>query len=87
EYRIGGHMGDNYLVINGEQIKEMGVSAGLGIPVRRSVATSSSLKANIFFDYTRKSGSLSNSLHTENIFTLGVSINLYDYWFLKRKYD
>ncbi len=87
EYRLGGHIGNDYLVINGEQIKEMGVSAGLGIPVRRSLATRSSMKTNIFFDYCRKSGSLSNNLHTEDIFTVGISINLYDYWFLKRKYD
>ena len=37
EYRIGAHMGDNYLIINGEQIKEYGASIGLGLPMRRTL--------------------------------------------------
>jgi hypothetical protein len=82
EYRIGGHFEDNYLIINGEQIKEYGVSIGIGIPMRRTAS-----KTNLFFDFTRKSGSLSNSFHNEGYLTMGISLNLYDSWFLKRKYD
>ena len=37
EYRIGGHIEDNYLIINGEQVKEYGVSVGIGLPMRRTV--------------------------------------------------
>ena len=82
EYRLGAHMDDNYLVINGVQVKEAGVSAGLGIPMRRTLS-----KANIFADYTRRSGE-SASMHIENYITIGVSLNLYDpFWFIKRKYD
>jgi hypothetical protein len=86
EYRIGGHMGDNYLIINGVQVKEYGASLGLGIPMRQT-PTGEHLKANLFFDYTRKSGSLSNSVHSEDYITAGISFNLYDFWFVKRKYD
>jgi hypothetical protein len=86
EYRIGGHIGNNYLIINGVQIKEYGASLGLGIPMRQT-PTGEHLKANLFFDYTRKSGSLSNSLHSEDYITAGISFNLYDFWFVKRKYD
>jgi hypothetical protein len=82
EYRAGGHIEDNYLIINNEQIKEFGFTAGLGIPLRRTLS-----KANLFFDFTRKSGTLENDLHREDYFTLGVSLNLYDFWFMKRKYD
>lgn len=81
EYRIGGHMEDNYLIINGEQIKEVGASFGIGIPMRTSS------KTNLFFDYTRKTGSTLNNLHIENYYTIGISLNLYDYWFIKRKYE
>ena len=84
EYRVGGHVGDNYLILNGEQVKEIGASAGIGIPLRRTVSLS---KANLFVDYTRRSGSLTNGLHTENYFTVGASLNLYDWWFMKRKYE
>jgi hypothetical protein len=84
EYRFGGHVGDNYLILNGEQIKEIGVSVGVGIPLRRTVSLS---KANLFVDYAKRSGSFANGLHDENYFTVGASINLYDWWFMKRKYE
>jgi hypothetical protein len=82
EYRIGAHMGDNYLIINNEQIKEYGASIGLGLPMRRTLS-----KANLFLDFTKKTGSFENNLHNENYLTLGLSLNFYDFWFLKRKYD
>lgn len=83
DYRLGAHFGDNYLILNGAQIKEAGVSAGFGIPMKRG----SLAKANLFIDYTRKSGPFSAGLHTEHYLTAGASINLYDFWFVKRKYD
>ncbi len=82
EYRIGGHFGDNYLIINGEQVKEYGASFGLGLPMSRSRS-----KTNLFFDFTRKTGSNLNSLHDENFYLMGVSLNIYDFWFVKKKYD
>ena len=82
DYRIGGHFSDSYVVINGSQLKESGVSAGLGFPMLGSVS-----KANIFFDYTKRKLSASASMPYENVYSIGVSINMYDYWFLKRKYE
>lgn len=82
EYRIGGHYGDNYLIINGEQIKEYGASIGIGIPMRRTIS-----KVNLYLDFTRKSGFSSNNYHAEDFLSMGISINLYEMWFIKRKYD
>jgi hypothetical protein len=82
EYRIGAHVEDNYLVLNGKQIKEYGFTAGLGLPLRRTQS-----KANVFFDYTKKSGMILNNSHIENYFTIGLSLNFYDFWFLKRQYE
>jgi hypothetical protein len=82
EYRVGGHVGSNYLIINNEQVKEIGASVGIGIPMMRSLS-----KTNLFFDYTRKNGSALNNLHTENYYTVGISLNLYDFWFYKQKYE
>jgi hypothetical protein len=88
EYRIGGHIGDNYLIVNGEQVKEYGASFGIGIPMSRSLSEKRSLsRTNIFFDYTRKYGSSSSILHEEKYFTMGICLNIYDFWFVKRKYD
>jgi hypothetical protein len=82
EYRLGAHIADNYLIIDGVQLKEYGASLGLGFTLRGSPS-----KANIFFDYTRKEGDLSKGMYNENIFSVGISLNLYDLWFVKRKYD
>jgi len=82
EYRIGGHFGDNYLIINGEQIKEYGASLGIGLPLPRTPS-----KVNLFIDFTRKSGFSSINYHAEDYLSAGISLNLYDFWFMKRKYD
>jgi hypothetical protein len=82
EYRIGGHVGDNYLIINNEQIKDYGASIGIGLPLRRTFS-----KVNLFLDFTRKTGFQSYSIHHENYLSAGFSLNLYDGWFVKRKYD
>jgi hypothetical protein len=82
EYRIGGHTGNTYLVINGEQVNEIGASFGLGIPMRRSRS-----RTNLFIDFTRRSGSGLATKHIEDFYTMGASLNLWEIWFLKRKYD
>jgi hypothetical protein len=82
EYRLGAHMGNNYLIINGAQVKEIGASFGLGIPMRRSLS-----RVNLFADYTKKSGSEAAGLHTERLLTIGASLNIYDFWFIQRKYN
>ena len=82
EYRVGGHFGDTYLIIHDEQIKEYGASFGIGLPMRRTYS-----RTNFYFDFTRKSGSGSSIPHIEDFYTMGISLNLYDNWFLKRKYE
>jgi hypothetical protein len=82
EYRLGGHISDNYLLLNGANIKEYGASCGLGLRLRNSLS-----KTNIYFDFTRKNGNLAKGLHNENFYTMGISLNLYDFWFMKKKFD
>ena len=82
EYRAGAHIGDNYLSINGSQIKEKGASFGVGIPLRRTLS-----KINLFVDYSQRSGAESARLHEENVLTVGGSLNLHDFWFFKRRYN
>jgi hypothetical protein len=82
EYRLGGHIGDSYLIVHDQQIKEYGASFGIGVPMRRTFS-----RTNFFFDFTRKSGPESQGFHTEDYYTMGVSLNLHDFWFIKRKYE
>jgi hypothetical protein len=82
EYRAGYHIEDNYLILNGKQVKEWGASFGIGMQLRRTRS-----RVNFFFDYTRKSLETSAVSHYENFFTMGASLNFYDFWFMKRKYE
>jgi hypothetical protein len=82
EYRAGAHFGNTYLVIHDEQVKQHGFSLGLGLPMRRSFS-----RTNIYFDYTRYDGSGAGIIHIEKYYTMGISLNMYDNWFMKRKYD
>jgi hypothetical protein len=85
EYRIGAHIDNNYLIVNGEQLKEKGASIGIGVPLRNMASKPSMI--NFYLDFTRKSGSLANSLHNEDYLTMGLSVNFFDNWFVKHKYD
>jgi hypothetical protein len=88
EYRVGAHIEDNYLIIDGAQLKEYGASFGIGIPMSRTLTKSNSLsRTNFYFDWTKKYGPSSSNLPTENYYTIGISLNFYDFWFVKRKYD
>jgi hypothetical protein len=63
-------------------VNEFGASIGAGIPLRRTYS-----KINFYIDYTRKSVTGAPYIYNENYFTIGASINMYDFWFVKRKYD
>jgi hypothetical protein len=82
DFRLGGHIEDNYLIYNGQQVKEWGVSGGFGMMLRKTPS-----KVNVFFDFTRKSLAATSLSHYENYFTMGASINFYNIWFVKHKYE
>ena len=80
-YRAGFHYEHTSLNINGKNISEMGVSLGLGLPIR---------KAGTMLHFTfegGKRGTLESNLIQERYlkFTFGFTIN--DRWFVKPKYD
>jgi len=82
EYRFGGYFGDNYLALGGYQLKEKGASFGVGIPLRRTIS-----RLNLFVDYTQISAPKESGLHSENMINIGGSLNFYDRWFFKRRYN
>lgn len=88
EYRAGAHISDNYLILNGVQLKEFGVSCGLGLRLSKPGPVGNPIsRANFYVDYTKIKGDIALGLHNENIFSFGVSLNLYDWWFVKRRYE
>jgi hypothetical protein len=80
-YRLGGHYHNSYLQLDGEQLKDYGISFGVGLPLRN---TKSSF--NLTLEAGRR-GTLENNLIRENYLFLSFSVTLHDFWFMKRKFD
>ncbi|MFC2080969.1 hypothetical protein ACFLR8_02035 [Bacteroidota bacterium] len=80
-YRLGGHYQNSYLKLKGEQLKDYGISFGVGLPLKN---TKSSF--NMAWEVGRM-GTLENSLIRENYMFLSFSVTLHDFWFIKRKFD
>jgi hypothetical protein len=78
-FQSGVYYGNSYLQINGEQIKDMGITAGFGI---NSLKTP--LAYAITFNYGIK-GTTKNNLVRENYFNVNFLINYGSIWFTKGK--
>jgi len=81
EYRIGCRYGESYTLFAGDEVKEYGITFGTGIPMRRSRS-----RISLAVDLSTRGGS-TGEIPRETRISVGASLNLYDYWFLKRKYD
>lgn len=81
KYRAGIHQEYSYLKLNNNQIKEFGISFGAGIPFPKSKST-----ANFAIEFGKK-GTTKDNLVRNNYTKLSLYLNLYDYWFVKRKFD
>lgn len=80
-YRIGGYYNDTYLIMNGTPIKDYGISFGLGLPFKNS-----GTMFNIAVELGTR-GTKSNNLVQINYSRITLSLSLFDFWFIKRKYD
>lgn len=81
EYRIGCRYSESYSLYNGAQFKEYGITFGAGIPMRRSRS-----RTSVFVDLSTK-GSIEETYFRETRIAVGASLSLYDFWFLKAKYE
>ncbi len=80
-YRAGLKYEKSYLMFGDQQINDFGISFGVGLPVARSNST-----INISGELGRR-GTKENNLVLENYAKLNLSVNLYDLWFQKRRFD
>ncbi|MFP4059947.1 MAG: hypothetical protein ACLFUC_05635 [Bacteroidales bacterium] len=80
-FRAGGYFNDTYFKINGIQLNEYGMTFGLGFPIRNSNSM-----FNIGLEIGQR-GTTENNLIQENFKRLNFSFTLYDFWFIKRKFD
>jgi len=84
DYRLGFHYDKTNISINNQDIKQYGVTFGLGLPLARN--GTAFYKVN-FAGEVGQRGTLSNSLIKETYFTFHLSFTLNDKWFIKYKYD
>lgn len=80
-YRAGFHQESSYLQFNNHQIKEFGVSFGAGFPFPKSKST-----ANFALEFGKR-GTTKDNLVRDNYTKFSLYLNLYDYWFVKRKFN
>jgi hypothetical protein len=81
DFRIGASYGSTPLQFGINQLNEVSVSFGLGIPVKKSRTK---------YDFScilGKRGTIENSLIEEQFVRLGLSVSYDGIWFVKRKYD
>ncbi len=80
-YRVGLNYKQTYLMFDDQHINDYGISFGVGLPIYRSNST-----INVAAEFGKR-GTTKNNLVLENYAKLNVSVNLYDLWFIKRKFD
>ena len=80
-YRLGGFYEQTYLVINGQSINKIGVTAGMSLPLPRSQSN-----VNVALEIG-KCGTKSANLIQESYVNLSVGVSIFERWFVKRKYN
>ncbi len=80
-YRFGLFYDNGMLEFNNSRINEIGISCGIGLPIKKSNTV-----INISFEYINK-GTTENNLIKEDYFRIGLSFSAKDLWFFKRKYQ
>ena len=81
QYRLGAAYSNTPLMLNDIQLKEMSVSFGFGIPVRKSRT-----KYDVSLTLGQR-GTTDNNLIKEQFLRFGLSVSYDGIWFVKRKYD
>ncbi len=80
-YRASLRYKTHYLGVFNEQVQEVGINFGVGLPVKRSKST---LNLSVGFG---KMGTLESNTLNQNFVNLNIDLSLHDIWFMKRKYD
>ncbi|MFV0365502.1 MAG: hypothetical protein ACK5JS_03240 [Mangrovibacterium sp.] len=80
-YRLGARYAEDYLVLRGNQLKDMAVTAGFGFPLRKGKSRIDlSLEGGTY-------GTKRSHLIRENYFRIRVGFSMHDNWFQIRKFN
>ena len=78
-YRIGGFYNHDYVLVNGNNLRDYGISAGFGLP-----APKSKTMINIGFEWRRREAHPA-TLIKEDYFNISLGINFNEMWFWRNK--
>lgn len=81
EYRFGFNYNQSYINILQENINQMNVSVGFGLPLPKTAS-----RINLAFEFGKR-GTLSKGLIEERYMGVHAGFNFCDKWFIQRKYD
>jgi len=85
-YRAGFFTGKDYINADGNGLKQIGVSFGAGLPIKKWRAYDAQYSLlNTAFQFGKRGSAVNNI--TENFFQFTLGMSLSDLWFIKRKYD
>lgn len=85
EYRVGGYFKQTYLNLRNEQINGIGITFGLGLPVKTNMLRRTRSMVNLGVEVGRR-GTTTNGLIQENFVNFHIGISIYEWWFFKRRY-
>jgi len=80
-YRTGFYYNNSYLTLNDKQINNYGITFGLGFPLGNQRTS-----LNMSYTYGKR-GTTENELIEETYSSFGINLTLYDFWFIKRKFQ
>lgn len=80
-YRAGAYYSNDYVMVRGSNIKEFGITCGMGLP-----APSSKTVINIGFEYKHRVTTPVKYI-TENYFNITLGVNFNQMWFWKNKIE
>ena len=78
-YRLGAYYVNDYLKINGNKVKEYGITAGFGLPTPEGRTL-----INLGFEWKHRQAS-PQKLVSENYLNITLGVNFNEVWFWKRK--
>lgn len=78
-YRVGAYYNRDYMTVNGNNVRDIGISCGLGLPI-----PSSKTRINVGFEWINRRAT-PQALVKENYFNITLGVNFNELWFFKNK--
>jgi len=86
DYRLGFTYDKTYIQMNNQDVKQMALTVGLGLPLQPAYARSSFYKMNVSAEIGRR-GKVSNGLIQERYVNIHLGFMLNDKWFQRFRFD